>query len=103
MEAGLSLGSPTQHMAETLLWGNRQLEGGDCCKGHVCRGDLGSPGQGRWTFFLILKTPRDIPAESVDLTVALRSWTVAHSQHRVIIETVTSQRHAQSEPPGNRT
>lgn len=71
-------------MAETLLWGNRQLEGGDCCKGYVCRGDLGSPAQGRWTFFLILKTPGDIPVESVDLTVALRSWTVAHSQHSVI-------------------
>ena len=34
------------------------------------------------------------------LTVALRSWTVAHSQHRVIIETVMSERHTQSESPG---
>ena len=34
------------------------------------------------------------------LTVALRSWTVAHGQHRVITETVVSERHTQSEPLG---
>lgn len=36
--------------------------------------------------------------ETLNLTVALRSWTVTHSQPKVIIGTVISERHPQSEP-----
>lgn len=91
-------------MAETLLWGNRQLEGGGCSPKSTSAEGTWAAGPRKVGILPDIKGAVRMEAshrvcpETLNLTVALRSWTVTHSQPKVIIGTVISERHPQSEP-----